>query len=88
EIGEVQYFLCASLSGKICALALIDLYSPPCPDLLQRSFDTIWACTFEAEADLRLVPVQSIVSVVAMVPHQYAGQRRYFLLEKPGLDTI
>ncbi|KAJ7032353.1 hypothetical protein C8F04DRAFT_1358364 [Mycena alexandri] len=54
EIGEVQYFLRASLRG---ALALIDFYSQPCPDLLQRSFDTIWSCTFEAEDDLRLVPV-------------------------------
>ncbi|KAJ7020029.1 hypothetical protein C8F04DRAFT_1197122 [Mycena alexandri] len=88
EIGEVQYYLRASLRGEICALALIDFYSQPCPDLLKRSFETLWSCTFEPEADLRLIPVESIVSVVAMVPHQYAGQRRFFLVEKPGLETI
>ncbi|KAJ7768053.1 hypothetical protein DFH07DRAFT_718002, partial [Mycena maculata] len=87
EIGEVQFYLRASLHGEISAFALVDFYSPPCPDLLRRSFNTLWSCTFETEADLRLIPVQSILSVVAMVLHVFAGQRRYFLVEKPGLDV-
>ncbi|KAJ6459140.1 hypothetical protein C8R47DRAFT_1328050 [Mycena vitilis] len=88
EIGEVQFYLRASIHKKISAFALIDFYSQPSPDLLRRSFNTLWSCTFEPESDLRLVPVESILSVVAMVPHQVAGQSRYFLVEKPGLDTI
>ena len=37
---------------------------------------------------MKVIGVKSISAVVAMVPHQpFPGEERFFLVEKPGLDT-
>jgi len=37
---------------------------------------------------VKVIDVKSISAVVAMVPHQpFPGEERFFLVEKPGLDT-
>ncbi|KAG2136743.1 hypothetical protein BD769DRAFT_1664272 [Suillus cothurnatus] len=38
------------------------------------------------EVGLRVVRVPSIQSVVAMVPHTLAGEERFYMFEKPGMD--
>jgi hypothetical protein len=37
---------------------------------------------------VKVIDAKSITAVVAMVPHQpFPGEERFFLVEKPGLDT-
>ncbi|KAG2751378.1 hypothetical protein P692DRAFT_201681624, partial [Suillus brevipes Sb2] len=47
--------------------ALISEYGPPHPELLERSFQTVVACTYCGDTSLRLVEVSHIQSVVAMI---------------------
>jgi hypothetical protein len=57
--------------------------------MLQESFNTVYLCVYMDQADLRVIYVKTIASVVAMVPMTPRdGDRssRFFLLEKPGLE--
>ncbi|KAG2140275.1 uncharacterized protein EDB93DRAFT_1252914 [Suillus bovinus] len=67
-------------------LALVTIYSPPDRALLWDSSDTFYSCTHHGEVGLRVVKVPSIQSVVAMVPHTLAGEERFYMFEKPGMD--
>jgi hypothetical protein len=63
---------------------------------LEESYNTVWSCGYERDEHLVVIPVQKIISVVAMVPHlvtlDLGGEEEqslsYFLVEKPGLDMI
>ena len=69
-------------------LAMVSLYSSPHTGLLKHSYYTVWSCTHLG--DMTVVDVKSIVSVVAMVPHQPFPEdtiKRVFVVEKPGLDV-
>ena len=65
---------------------MISFYSLPHQELLELSYNTLISCTHD-EKDLKVIDVQSIRAVVALVPHQpFPGEQRYFVVEKPGLD--
>lgn len=71
-------------------MALVSFYSPPSLDLLEESRHTLISCTSLGDAGLKVIPVHSIIAVVAMVPHSPFGEegdQRYFVVEKPGLDV-
>jgi len=69
------------------------VYSPPHAGLLEASNGTVLSCTYHGAANIKVINISSIVSVVAMVPHDpfpdASGdkQERYFVAEKPGLET-
>lgn len=67
-------------------LALVSVYSPPDRTLLQESNDTFYTCRHQGEAGLRVVQVTTFLSVVSMIPHVLAGEERFYMFEKPGMD--
>jgi hypothetical protein len=80
--------------GQQCkVLALVSVYSPPNAGLFEASNGTVLSCIYLGAANLKVIDISSIVSVVAMIPHDPfpAGngdkQERYFVAEKPGLDA-
>ncbi|KAG2112432.1 hypothetical protein DEU56DRAFT_749347, partial [Suillus clintonianus] len=82
----VLYFFEAHLeSGQPpVALAVVSVYGPPDPALLESSSFTVWSCEYHGEGALAVIPVRCIKAVVAMVPHSLRGQNQYFVVEKPG----
>ena len=71
------------------AYALVSVWSEPDPHLLQESINTVYSCVYTGQADLRVIDVKAIKSVVAMVPmtpRNGDDSSRFFLLEKPGLE--
>jgi len=50
---------------------------------------TLWSCEYQGDASLKFVNINTIQSVVAMIPHRPAqtDSDRFFLVEKPGLDV-
>lgn len=89
--AEVQYYFELNLPNHP-ALAMVSVYSDPLPDLLRRSYSTVWSCTHGGAASLRVIDVKAIQAVVAMIPHpafpahpELSG--RFFLVEKMGLGA-
>lgn len=83
-------------TNRYASFAMVSAYSPPDGDLLKDSSNTLWSCQHRGEAGLVIVPVQHILSVVAMIPHppyndrdlqERFGEREY-VVEKMGLDII
>jgi hypothetical protein len=74
-------------------LALVSVYSPPHTGLFEASNGTVLSCTYHGAAKIKVINISSIVSVVAMVPHDPFPntngdkQERYFVAEKPGLEA-
>ncbi|KAG1768973.1 hypothetical protein EDD22DRAFT_771576 [Suillus occidentalis] len=97
RFGEVLYFTRLSVEADIdddrnwrfADVAIICLYSLPDEDLLQISSQTVVSCS--RLADICVVDVKQILSVVAMIPHtprlpSGVTEARFFMMEKPGLD--
>lgn len=78
--------------SQLVTLALVSVYSPPHEELLRQSWSTLWSCTYSGDSNLHVLEVQKISALVAMIPHQpfndLPHMDRYFLVEKPGLDTV
>jgi hypothetical protein len=60
-------------TGLVCCcfyrvLALVSVYSPPHAGLFEASNGTVLSCTYRGEADLKVIDISSIVSVVEMSP--------------------
>jgi hypothetical protein len=56
--------------------------------MLQASFNTVYSCVYMDQADLHVIDVKMILSIVAMVPmkpSKGSWSLWFFLLEKPGL---
>jgi hypothetical protein len=87
EIAEVLfYFIISGTIDRDLTLACVSCYSQPHQDLLKASQGTLLSCT--RQGTVKVIDVKSISDVVAMVPHQpFPGEERFFLVEKPGLDT-
>jgi hypothetical protein len=86
EIAEVRFYFRISVNAVEHTLAFVSCYSPPHSGLLKASQGTLWSCT--RIESVRVIDVKHISAVVAMVPHQpFPGDKRFFLVEKPGLDT-
>ncbi|KAG1878337.1 hypothetical protein F4604DRAFT_1880351 [Suillus subluteus] len=72
-------------------VALVMLYSLPQPELLALSYGALISCIHEGEESLCVIDVNTIQSVVGMIPHKPTlpnGQveEQFFLVEKTGLD--
>ena len=73
-------------------LALVSIYSPPNQALLDASFNTLWSCTHQGDAGLKVVDVKTISSGIAMIPHSTHNfpadtMGHFFVVKKPGLDV-
>ncbi|KAJ6498405.1 hypothetical protein C8R47DRAFT_971893 [Mycena vitilis] len=83
--GEVQFYFQAESDAGTLTSALICPYPPPDPDLLEASSDTLLVCDALGDgADLEVIKVQSITSVVGMVPFD---EGRVFVVHKMGLGV-
>lgn len=96
EIAEVFYFALFEVDGVEHAVAVVSLYSRPHEELLAMSSNTYYTVQHLRGTAMRVIPAQSITSVVAMVPdRQYANfiqdgtqDDRWQLVEKPGLRLL
>jgi hypothetical protein len=69
---------------------MVSLYSPPDPDLLNKSYGTLRSCLPGGNESLRVIDVKHIHAVIAMIPHHPFGtnsEQHYFVVEKPGLEV-
>lgn len=82
EFAEVWFYLCLDSEHTV---ALVSLYSPPDPVLLEASYYTLWACSYQGDATLKIINIKNIEAVVAVVPLP-AVEDMYFVVERPGLD--
>ena len=67
------------------------MWSDPDPWLLEESSQAVYACTYRGQDNLEVIEVKTIFAVVAMVPMKPAlGDHSllFFLIDKPGLDTL
>ena len=89
RFGEVQFYFQGHVNERDTSLALISLYSLPNQQLLDLSYNSLVVCTYQASHALVVVEVQSILSVVAMVPFTHAniGEDLYYAVEKLGLEV-
>jgi hypothetical protein len=88
--AEVLFYLNIDLNCEKRALALVSMYSPPDPALLKASYNTLWSCTYQGDAAIRVVNATAIIRVVAMVPHCLFSVDlvdRFFMVKKPGLNV-
>lgn len=98
-MAEVQYYFRLTVNDVKHSLAMVSLYSPPDLELWKESHNTIWSCRYQGQANIRVVEVKSVMSVIAMVPFPVTGAGgvramenlrttgRFFMVEKPGLDV-
>jgi hypothetical protein len=92
--AEVYYYFQLQIFDDLRTLALISVYSAPDPTLWELSHKTIKSCQYLADAQLVVIDVKTIHSVVAMVPHKVilpgkaAIEERWFVVEKPGLEAV
>jgi hypothetical protein len=83
------YFLTEDHDGNLSAHALVSVYGPPDLDLLEDSYHTLWAATYQGNSNLRIIAVDSIISVVSMQPLPKSTndeEDRWFVVEKSGMD--
>jgi hypothetical protein len=83
SFASVLFYFRLTIHDEIKTLALVSKYGQPDFDLLQKSYHTLWSCESLGDAGLEVIDVQTIQSVVAMVPHL---DDRFFVYEKIGLD--
>ncbi|KAJ7016263.1 hypothetical protein C8F04DRAFT_982266 [Mycena alexandri] len=97
HLGEIQFFFRAQIDGVAQAFALIDHYSDPDEEILQKSYKTVWLCDHGQGKFLIVIPAKTIISVVAMFPHSLIpgalqknpnAHTEFILVEKPGLDIM
>jgi hypothetical protein len=71
--------------------ALVSVYGPPDQQMLDDSFHTLWACHYLGSANLKIIKLEEIISVVSMQPfpqNQGDPDNLWFVVEKSGLDDI
>ena len=75
--------------SKSETFAFVSEYSPPHPDIFEKSRSTFWWCT--PTRSISVVKVKHISSVVAMIPRPLQGhgiqESQSFLCEMPGLHV-
>lgn len=92
QFGEAQFYfqlVDPDNDEKFIPYALVSIYSPPEPDILEQSSRTLWACTYCGSEDFCVIPISSIITVVSMQPlPQCTGDPEglWFVVEKSGLD--
>lgn len=91
RFAEVKFYFTNRFQGETRGFAFVSLYSPANEHLLDYSTGTLVVCRYAGEGSLVVIDANSICSVVAMVPFQYAidgGGDYYFMIEKIGLDVV
>ncbi|OJT06314.1 hypothetical protein TRAPUB_2832 [Trametes pubescens] len=99
RFAEIQYFFRYTINNIDRALAMVAPFLGPDEDILAESEGALLACTYCGAVARHVIPVQEIMSVVAMVPlpltpqeaahddAQDLRENRYFVIEKLGLDV-
>ena len=67
------------------------MWSEPDPQLLEESSQAVYACAYHGQDNLLVIDTKTIFAVVAMVPMRPANgdhSALFFLVDKPGLDTL
>ncbi|KAH9961182.1 hypothetical protein BJV74DRAFT_880059 [Russula compacta] len=78
------------INGIEKTFTLVFIYSKPNTNLLQASYYTLWSCQYQGDSYLRLINVNTISAVVAMILHMlkdYPNSQWWFVVERPGLDV-
>jgi hypothetical protein len=100
DYGEVMFFFQFSPSNDNRAFALVSLYNEPDGELLRQSFGTLWVAKYLGKGGLGIVAVETLQSVVAMVPFMLSDTElanaemsakfssAYFVSEKPFLEFL
>ncbi|EIW74217.1 hypothetical protein CONPUDRAFT_67828 [Coniophora puteana RWD-64-598 SS2] len=85
RFAEVYYYFQA---GDNKTFALVSLYGTPNEQIYQQSLGTVIACPYRGNADLRVIEITDIKSVVAMVLHKFPTYDvpLFYMIERPGLD--
>ena len=65
----------------------MSIYSPPDAHLLDASSQVLSVCRYLGDTNLRIIPVKSISTCVAMIPFKKPADDRYFVCEKMGLEV-
>jgi hypothetical protein len=71
--------------------ALVSVYSRPDQDMLEESYGVLWACQYEGNQQLIVIPVKTILSVVSIQPLPKQNDREdglWFVLEKSGVEEV
>ena len=81
------------IDNDLHTLALLSVYGPPDPGLYELSQQTVKLCKYFGDANLLVINVKTVCSVVAMVPHKVTLPGKvdmedcWFVVEKPGLEA-
>ena len=67
-IAEVEYFFWLQFDDTVYSLALVSVFSPPDPDILELSNHAAYICRHGGTDTLIVVDVKAITAVVSMVP--------------------
>ena len=87
----MQFYFRSKHTETECTYALVSMWSEPDAGLLKQSSQAVYKCSYRGQDDLHVIKVTTISAVVAMVPMRPSeGDRcaHFFLVEKPGLDTL
>ena len=77
--------------GNTFTLAIVSSFSDPDPNLLARSFNTVYVAEYRGQDQIEVFDVHDIKSVIAMVPDFQAQdngkiitpRNQFFLVEEP-----
>jgi hypothetical protein len=89
EFAEVKFYFNVLIGGTQRTLALVCNYLQHDPLLFKNSFCTVWSMTSLGDEGLQIIDVKSILAVISVQPHDHhveAGDTRFFVWEKSGLD--
>ena len=74
EFAEISFYFQLPITQngekKTETYAFVSVYSPPHAEILKRSYNTYWSCTHGRIENVEIIPVKTILSVVAMIPHK------------------
>ncbi|KAJ3545130.1 hypothetical protein NMY22_g2553 [Coprinellus aureogranulatus] len=97
QYAEIQfYFRCQpdpiNQPEKWEVKALVSLYTPPNPTLLEESCGTLHACRYTGEDGFAVISVKEMISLVAMIPlptlpDEVEYRNMFFPVEKSGLEV-
>ena len=87
----MQFYFRHKHAGIEHTYALVSVWSEPDPQLLEESSQAVYACAYHGQDNLLVIDAKTIFAVVAMVPMRPANgdhSALFFLVDKPGLDTL
>ena len=89
EYAEVQFYFLkfADNSEELIPRALVSVYSWPIEELLEESYNELWACDYKGIDNLQVIETSSILSVVSMQllpPLPGEPDNRWFIIHNKG----